>query len=231
MSRPKTEHQLRREVAEVSRLVWERGWVANHDGNVTARLSPGRILATPTGLSKRVIDGEMLLVVDGGGRVLRGRLRPFSEIGIHLLVYRARPDVGCVLHAHPPHATARAATGAALPSFLPEAVVSIGAETPLVPLAMPGREAEAAIEPFVRSHDAVLVEGNGVFSWGDDPEQAFLRMELVEHLARIAHLAEATGGVRELPRDMLDKLLARRAAAGLGPAGRAKLGDGSPQRN
>ncbi len=219
--RPKTEHQVRREVAEVSRLIWERGWVANHDGNVTARLSPGRLVATPTGLSKRVIDRETLLVVDDTGSVLRGRMKPFSELGIHRVVYRARPDVGCVLHAHPPYATARAAAGAALPSFLPEAVVSIGAETPVVPLAMPGPDAEAAIEPFVREVDAVLVEGNGVFSWGDDPEQAFLRMELVEHLARVAHLAESRGGLRELPREMVQTLLKKRAAAGLGPEGRA----------
>ena len=218
--RPKTEHALRREVAQVSALLWERGWVANHDGNVTARVSPGRILATPTGLSKRVIDREMLLVVDESGRVVRGRLRPFSELGIHRLVYRLRGDVGAVVHAHPPHATARAVTGAALPSFLPEAVVSIGAEVPLVPLAMPGRDAEEAIEPFVREQDAVLVEGNGVFAWGDDPEQAFLRMELVEHMSRIAHLAQGTGQLRELPRDMVAKLLEKRAAAGLGPEGR-----------
>lgn len=218
-ARPRTEHAIRREVSEVSQLVWERGWVANHDGNVTARASPGRIVATPTGLSKRVIDREMLLIVDERGRVVRGRLRPFSELGMHLTVYRARPDVGAVLHAHPPYATARGLACAAIPSFLPEAVVSIGAETPVVPLAMPGKPSEDALEPFVRIYDAVLVAGNGVFTWGDDAEQAFLRMELVEHLARIAHIA---GAPPTLPADMVETLLAKRTAAGLGPEARRK---------
>jgi len=221
-ARPRTEHSVRRAVEETSKLVWQRGWVANHDGNVTARVAPGRIVATPTGLSKRVIDREMLLVVDERGRVVRGRLKPFSELGMHLLVYRARPDVGAVVHAHPPHATARGLWCAALPSFLPEAVVSIGAEVPVVPLQMPGRASEDALEPFVREHDAVMIEGNGVFAWGDDCEQAYLRMELVEHLALMASLAEASGGLRELPRDMVEKLLEKRAAAGLGPRGRGR---------
>src|SRR5690606_29486690 len=142
----------------------------------------GRILATPTGLSKRAIDREMLLIVDESGRVVRGRMKPFSEMGLHLIVYRARPDVGAVVHAHPPHATAWGLASEPLPSFLPEAVVSIGEEVPVVPLAMPGRDAEDALEPLVRGHDVVLLQGNGVFAWGDDVEQALLRLELAEHL-------------------------------------------------
>jgi len=215
-----TEHALRRAVAEASRITWDRGWVANHDGNATAWVSPGRILATPTALSKRVIEPAMLLVVDEEGRVVRGQLKPFSELGIHLAVYGARPDVAAVLHAHPPHATARAVSGHALPCFLPEAVVSLGSEIPLVPFTPPGKAAEEALLPFAKTFDAVLVEGHGVFSWGDDVEQALLRMELVEHLCRIAHLAEATGGIRTLPHDLVSELLTKRRAAGLGPGRR-----------
>lgn len=214
------EHQLRRAIAEVSRLTWDRGWVANHDGNATALAAPGRIVATPTGVSKRGIGADDLLVVDEKGKVLRGRAKVFSEIGLHLAIYRARPDVGAVLHAHPPHATALAATGGALPCFLPEAVVSLGADVPLVPLALPGPAAEAALAPFLRDHDTVLMASHGVFAWGDNPEQALLRLELVEHLARIALLAVARGGVEPLPDAMVEALLEKRRAAGLGPAAR-----------
>lgn len=218
----RTEHALRREVSDLSKLVWERGWVANHDGNLTALVAPGRILATPTALSKRVIEPDMLIVVDESRRVVRGRLRPFSELGLHLAVYAARPDASAVLHAHPPHATARATTGHALPCFLPESVVSMGAEIPLVPFTAPGAAAEAALAPFLEEAEGVLLEGHGVLTWGADPEQAFLRMELIEHLARIAWLAQATGGVRLLPADLIEQLLAKRAAAGLGPRGRRR---------
>lgn len=217
---PRTEHQLRREVIEVSRLLWERGWVANHDGNVTAKAAEGRIVATPTGISKRLVDADRLLVLDSSGNKVQGRLRPFSERGLHVTVYRARPDARAVVHAHPPHATARAAAGIGLPCFLPEAVVSIGPEVPLVPFAPPDGEAEKALEPFLVDFDAVLLESHGVLSWGDDPEQAYLRMELVEHLSRIAHLAEAHGGVRPLAEPVVAKLLEARKRAGLGPEGR-----------
>jgi L-fuculose-phosphate aldolase len=105
---------------------------------------------------------------------------------------------------------------------LPEAVVSLGGEIPLVPFTPPGADAEAALAPFVEPFDGVLLEGHGVLTWGDDPEQAFLRMELIEHLSRIAHLAEPSGGPRPLPADLVESLLAKRTAAGLGPAGRRR---------
>jgi L-fuculose-phosphate aldolase len=219
MKRRVTEHELRRELSALSKTMWERGWVANHDGNATARLSDGRLLATPTALSKRVIAPDMLLVVDDAGKVVRGRYRTFSELGLHLSVYRARADVGAVLHAHPPHATARASSGHALPCFIAEAVVSIGESIPLVPFAAPGADAERALAPFLDGYDAVLLENHGVLAWGDDPELAFLRLELVEHLSRIAHLA---GSVRALPSDVVQKLLEARHRAGLGPRARKR---------
>ena len=221
MPRP-PEHRVRRQVVEVARLLWERGWVANHDGNVTARLGSGLFVSTPTAVSKRKVDVDSLLLVDARGRKVRGALRPFSERGLHLVVYRRRADVGAVVHAHPPHATALAVTGASLPCFLPESVVSLGPEVPLVPFAPPGEAAEAALAPFVEPYDVVLLERHGVLAWGDDPEQAFLRLELVEHLARIALLAEPRGGVRPLPEPVVTKLLQARARAGLGPEGRGR---------
>ncbi len=218
----KTEHGLRKEMVEISHAVWERGWVANHDGNATARVAPGRILATPTAVSKRVIDREMLIVLNDEGVKLRGRMRAFSERGLHLQVYRSRPDVGAVLHAHPPHAMAWSLGGAALPSFTPEAVVSIGEATPVVPLSFPGSEAEAALSPFLQPYDVVMLASHGVLAWGDDLEQAFLRMELVEHLARVALLAKSYGGVQPLSPEFMGPLLKKRASAGLGPEGRGR---------
>ncbi|MEM9189677.1 MAG: class II aldolase/adducin family protein [Myxococcota bacterium] len=211
MSRRPTEHALRRELSTLSQEVWRRGWVANHDGNLSARLGEDRILATPTALSKRVIEPHMILVLNDQGAVIRGQLRPFSELNLHLEVYRAR-DVGAVLHAHPPYATARAVARKALPCFLPEAVVSLGLEVPLVPFAPPGPTAADAVRPFVGRHDGLLLANHGVLTWGVDPEQAYLRMELIEHLSRIAQLA---GAVESLPAEVTAPLLAARRRAGL----------------
>ncbi len=216
----RTEHALRREVAAISSVLWDRGWVANHDGNVTAKAAPGRIVATPTALSKRQCEESELIVVDESARVVSGRRRAFSELGLHLAIYQARPDVGAVVHAHPPYATARATSACELRCFLPEAVVSLGELVPLVPLSMPGKDAEAALGAVAAAHDAALLESHGVFAWGDDPEQAFLRLELVEHLSRIAHIAHATGGPKALPKPIVDKMLEARTKAGLGPAAR-----------
>lgn len=217
-----TELDSRNEMIRLCRLLWSRGWVANHDGNVTMRLGGGRILATPTGISKNLITVDQLLLVDAEGRKLGGRTRPFSELGLHLRVYRLRPDVHAVLHGHPPTATGFALAGMGLDiPAMPEPVVSLGPGVPTVPYAFPGAEAEAALAPFVQHHDAVLLARHGVLTWGVDPEQAYLRMELVEHLARITLVAYQLGGVPALPADHVERLMQARAKAGLGPAGRA----------
>ena len=213
----KTEHELRREMEAICSTLWDKSWVANHDGNATVRLAPGLLLATPTGISKRLITRENLIVLDDKGDRVRGRMRPFSERGLHLEVFRQRSDAQAVLHAHPPHAMAWSLKARDLPSFTPEAVVSIGASTPVVPLRMPGSDAEKALAPFVQDYDVVILGSHGVLSWGDDLEQAFLRMELVEHLCRVAILA---GEVQPLPDGMLRPLLDKRTRAGLGPEAR-----------
>jgi L-fuculose-phosphate aldolase len=220
---------LRRQLIAVSHALHQRGWVANHDGNVTARLDSGRrFLATPTATSKIDVDEASLIEVDDSGKRVAGNRDPFGELALHLAVYRARADVAAVVHAHPPYATALACSGSALleTPFIGEAVVSIGARVPT--LAFAGRDETAAeMSAAAVEVDAVLCAGNGAFAWGADLEQAYLRLELVEHVARIATLAEATGGVRALPPAAVDELLTKRARAGLGAAadraGRARV--------
>jgi L-fuculose-phosphate aldolase len=207
------EAKARDEIVRHCHKLWQRSWVANHDGNVSARVGPNRVVCTPTATSKGDIDDGMLVVTDRAGKQLAGRRKPFGEYNIHLAIYRAREDVGAVVHAHPPFATALGVSGRELISFLPEAVVSLGTRIPVVPLTLPGAPALAAIEPFFSKYDAVLVSGNGVWAWGDDVEQAYLRLELVEHLAVIAHRAAAWGGPQPLPADMVEKLLEARKKA------------------
>jgi L-fuculose-phosphate aldolase len=214
------ERSVRARLAAAARALHARGWVANHDGNATARLAPDRFLATPTSTSKADVDERSLLEVDGKGQRVSGSGRPFGEIGLHLAIYAARPDVGAVVHAHPPYATALACSGSALLErpFMAEAVVSIGPSIPTVPFAQPGPPAVAALAGFAADHDAVLLASHGALAWGKDLEQASLRLELVEHLARVATLALATGGVRYLPDAAVAPLLQARARAGLGAA-------------
>lgn len=209
---------LRHQLAEVARHLHARGWVANHDGNVTAR-DGARFLATPTATSKRVITERDLVEVDARGQVI-GQGRVFGEIGMHLAVYERRPDVHCVVHAHPPYATAISAAreNPIEVPFIAEAVVSLGPRIPRIPFAAPGEAAKQALAPWCELVDAVIAGNHGVFAWGATPEQALLRLELVEHLAKIAIAAAPLGGVAPLPPEAMTPLLAARAKANLGRA-------------
>lgn len=198
----------------------QQGWVANHDGNVTAKLADNRFLATPTATSKIDVDDRALLEVDADGKKIAGTSKIFGEIGLHLTVYARRPDVGAVVHAHPPAATAIACSSQnpIERPFLPEALVSLGPSIPKVAMAAPGLEACRLLAPHVESVDAVLIAGNGVLAWGKTVEQAYLRLELVEHLAKIALAAAPLGGVAALPDHIIGPLLEARSKAGLGLA-------------
>ena len=223
-----SEAQDRQALSDYARRMHQSGWVANHDGNLSVRLGDKRFLATPTSTSKADVTPPSIVLVDDCG-VVQGRGKVFSEIGLHLLVYRLRSDVHAVVHAHPPAATAFAVAGVALPEpFIAEALVSLGPSIPLVPSAAPGPAAVAALEKFVAEHDAVLLGNHGVLAWGKNTEQAFLRCELVEHLAKITLAAQPLGGPRPLPRPVVAAMMEARRKAGLGQAAeRAQVPSGS----
>jgi L-fuculose-phosphate aldolase len=225
--------RLRQQVVQTSRRLHQMGWVANHDGNVSVRLTGNRFLITCTAISKADVDDASLLVVDAKGQVLEGRKKPFSELDLHLAAYRARPDVQAVIHAHPPYATATGLVGQALDCpAMPEVVVSLGPTIPLALRTLPRSEAGVKqLEQLAAEHDAVMLSGNGALTLGDDLSQALLRMELVEHVARIFSIARSMGPVRPLAPAELEQLLAARTKAGLGPAARAsKKAEEKPKR-
>jgi len=212
----------REDLVHYAHKVYHKGWVANHDGNLTIRLAADRILSTPTALSKGDVTANDLIVVDRKGTKVSGHRGAFSELALHLAAYEARADARAVLHAHPPYATALGVAGLDLARpIIAEAVVSLGDCVPLIPFSLPktppwtGDVARAIVH-----YDALLLQNHGVITCGDDLEQAFLRMELVEHLARIVHHSMAFGGPSYLAPDTLPHLLAARTKAGLGPEAR-----------
>jgi L-fuculose-phosphate aldolase len=209
---------LRLEIAETSQLLHRLGWCANHDGNVSAR-DGNRFIATPTATSKRKVAEKDLIEVDAAGKPT-GSGKVFGEIGLHMVVYERRPDVGAVVHAHPPNATAIASSrGNPIERpFIAEALVSLGARIPKLPYAQPGDPAKQALAPWCELVDAVILGNHGVIAWGKDCETALLRLELVEHLAKIAIAAAPLGGVEPLPDSAIQPLLAARAKAGIGRA-------------
>lgn len=211
--------KVRAELAAASRTLHRNGWVANHDGNLSVKLTGNRLLITPTAVSKADVDESKLIIVDLQGKVLEGRRKPFSELELHLAIYQARPEAEAVVHAHPPIATAWGVVGQELaPIPLPEMIVSIGDKIPTLPRALP-KDAEALkrVSAAAKQHDAMLLSGNGALTWGTSLEMALLRMELVEHLAKILSAAKALGPVAPLAAPEVAKLLEARKKAGLGP--------------
>lgn len=184
------------------------GFAPATDGNLSARLAPDLFLLTPAGMEKGGLSPEDLLVVDLEGRVVEGTGRPSTETPMHLLCYRRRKDVGGVVHAHPPVATAFAAAGVPLDApVMPEIVLTVG-PVPLVPYAAPGSEELArALEPWVGGHDAFLLASHGVLTLGRDLREALHRMERVEHLARVTLAARILGGPRALTDAQVGTLL------------------------
>ncbi len=206
-----SEEQLREDIARTSQAVFQQGWVANHDGNVSARLSPTAFLCTPTAMSKADITAACLLVVDESGTVVSGSRRVFSEFQLHKAAFAARPDIGVVLHAHPPVATAFAVSHVVLdPCIMAEPIVSIGTRIPLVPFFPPGdARLVVALSEALAQSDVVMLANHGILTVGGNCEQARLRMELVEHLARITHAARALGGPKPLPASDVSTLSAK----------------------
>lgn len=216
-------HALKRLVVQFSRRLWEQGYVANHDGNISVRLDRGRLLATPTAMSKVDITENDLLVVDlATGKVLTGTRKVFSEISLHQEFYRVRPDVNAVVHAHPPVSFAMGCVGLEVdPRITPEAVVSLGDRVPLAPVVLPGSvESKQQVRSLGELYDVIALGNHGLLACGADLEQAYLRLELVEHLAKVHQAAQTFGGLRLIPGRFVGDLLDRRKKAGLGPEAR-----------
>lgn len=206
-----------KEVSKYSLLLHERGWVANHDGNVSCRDKRKGFWITPTAVSKRVCAPNTIVHVDGEGKVLNGK-RPPSEIALHIGTFRTRKDQNAIIHAHPPNSSAFALAQKDLGEIaMPEVVVSLGARIPMVPLILPKAPDTAdIIAQWSLKSDVLLLAGNGVLAMGVDLEQAYLRLELLEHYARILMLTQTIGGPRQLEAPAKSRLLELRAKAGLG---------------
>lgn len=207
------EDQIRAAVCDVCHKIWQQGWAAANDGNVSVKMGEGRFLATPTGISKSMITPEMLVIINEKGELLQGDRKPTSEIKMHLRCYRERPDAGAVVHAHPPTATGYAVAGIPLDSYsMIETVIAIGS-VPIAPYGTPSTgEVPEAIAPFLAEHDVLLLQNHGALSVGCDLQCAYYRMETLELFAKISLTAHLLGGAKEIARPDIERLIGMRAS-------------------
>ena len=201
------EQKHRDEIVRYGKCLYERGFIAATDGNVSVRLDGNRVLITPTCVCKGQLQANDLVIVDLDGHKLEGERNVSSEVAMHLLIYRLRSDVQGIVHAHPPTATGFAAAGIALDEpLISEVVLTIGS-VPLARYACPGtNELPESLRPFIPNHNAILMANHGVVAYGDDLDQAFMNMETVEHFAKIALVARTLGQRRSIAPDEVLKL-------------------------
>lgn len=202
------ESQYRRDLVEVCRRMYQKGFVASNDGNVSIRISDKEILATPTGMSKGDISPDQLIKVNMKGELISGYLKPSSELKLHIRAYEARHDVKSVVHAHPPISTGFAVAGIALDQMaIPEVIATLGT-VPLADYATPSTEQLAhSINGFIDKCNAILLSNHGVVTVGSDVYSAYYTMERVEHSAYIIWVAKSLGGERRLSKENIDKLI------------------------
>ena len=210
--------EVKEQICDVCHKMWMLGWVAANDGNVSVSLGDGTYIATPTGVSKSFITPEILVRIDDTGKVIEGQegRRPSSEIKMHLCCYHERPDVGAVVHAHPPTATGYAVANKALDEYsMIESVIAIGS-VPVTPYGTPSTdEVPDAIRPYLQEHDVMLLQNHGALTVGADLITAYYRMETLELFAKISLNAHLLGGAQEISRENTDRLCSMRAQYGV----------------
>lgn len=206
---------LKKDIIESARRIYEKGYVAANDGNISARIDGERILITPTRMCKGFVETEDLIVIDMEGKLLSGKRQPSSESNFHVNIYRDRPDVNGICHAHPPYATGFAVAGIPLDKMvLPEVIIRLGA-VPIVGYGLPGHSGlYHQIQKKLKDHDAFLLANHGAVTVGSSVMDAHDKMETLEHAAMIQFIAQQLGRVNTLNKEQVEKLIPLREKFG-----------------
>jgi L-fuculose-phosphate aldolase len=212
----RTEEQIRADIVEVGRRLWERGYVASNDGNISVRVDDTRLITTPKSVSKGFMTADMMVVTDLNGKKLSGERDPSSELKMHLQVYRDRPDARAVVHAHPPTATGFAVAGIPLDrAVLAEVVTTLGS-IPIAEYATPSTdELPQACSKYLKAHDGLLLANHGALAIGPDLFTAYHRMETIEHFAKISLVTRMLGREHLLSRQEVNRLQGLRGMYGI----------------
>ena len=198
---------LRQQIVDVGYRLWRQGMMPAGNGNISARLKPKMYLITSSTVSKGFLDPNQIIVVDENEMQLGGKGKPSSEIAMHMLAYKSRDDVNAVIHSHPVFATVFACTSMELPyDLLPEVAIKLG-KIPTAPFALPSTGDVAKVaQDYIKKYNAFLLKNHGAVTLGRDLEEAFIRMELVEHLAKVALITKILGGYDKIPKESIAAL-------------------------
>ncbi|MGL5244551.1 MAG: class II aldolase/adducin family protein [Sarcina sp.] len=205
-----SEYEIKKQICEIGKRIYNNGFVAANDGNISVKINEKEVLCTPTGVSKGYMTPDMICKVNLKGEILQANstYKPSSEIKMHLRVYKERNDVKSVVHAHPPYGTSYAIAGIPLnKAIMPEAVIFLG-EVPIVEYGTPStEEIPNAVSKYLNSYDAVLLENHGALTYGVDLMAAYFKMESLEFYAKLMHISSQIGEPQMLNDTQIEKLL------------------------
>ena len=214
----RSEYEIKKEICEIGKRIYNKGMVASNDGNISVKISDNEFLCTPTGVSKGFMTPDYICKVDKDGKVLQanGNFKPSSEIKMHMRVYKERPDVNSVVHAHPMYATGFAIAGIPLTQpIMPEAVISLGC-VPIAEYGTPStEEIPDAVSKYLQYYDAVLLENHGALAYSDSLLAAYHKMESVEFYAQLLFISKQLGGPKELSDAQVQRLYEIRRQFGM----------------
>jgi L-fuculose-phosphate aldolase len=210
------DEQIRADIVEAGRRMYGRGYVASNDGNISARLDDRRLMTTPKNVSKGFMTPDMMVVVDYNGHKVSGDRDASSELPMHLEIYRNRPDVNAVVHAHPPIATGFAVAGIPLTrAVLAEVITTLGS----IPIAEYGTPSTAelpeAVRKYIKAHDGMLLANHGAVTCGPSVLAAYYKMETIEHFAKISLVARLLGRENLISREEVERLQGLRGSYGI----------------
>ena len=212
------EFEIKKQICEIGKRIYAKGMVASNDGNISVKISDNEFLCTPTGVSKGFMTPEYICKVDANGKVIQANpgFKPSSEIKMHMRVYRERPDVTSVVHAHPLYATSFAIAGIPLTEpIMPEAVIALGC-VPIAEYGTPStEEIPDAVSKYVQHFDAVLLANHGALTFSDSLLNAYHKMESVEFYAQLLYQAKMLGGAQPLSDSQVQRLYEIRRQFGL----------------
>ncbi len=213
-----SEYEIKKQICDIGKRIYDRGMVAANDGNISVKISDNEFLCTPTGVSKGFMTPDYICKVDAKGNVIQANkgFKPSSEIKMHMRVYKERPDVQSVVHAHPIYATSFAIAGIPLTQpIMPEAVIALGC-VPIAEYGTPStEEIPDAVSKYLQYYDAVLLENHGALAYSDSLLSAYHKMESLEFYAQLLFLSRQLGGPKELSSAQVERLYEIRRQFGL----------------
>ncbi len=201
-------HKIKQDICDIGRRIYDKGFAAANDGNISVRISENQVLCTPTLQSKGFLKPEDIATIDMTGKQIAGTKKRSSEALLHLEIYKNRQDVKSVVHCHPPHATAFAVAREPIPQcVLPEVEVFLG-DVPITKYETPGgQEFADTIIPFVKKTNIILLANHGTVSFGEDVERAYWWTEILDAYCRILLLSRSLGNVSRFTENQERELL------------------------